>query len=370
MRASTDAPIPRIVMDTEGLPPARATAIWREQIGVMFDSQPLSNGREDPRYRVEACHLGALAVGMASMTQQRFQRPASRVWRDGLDHYLLQFYTHGSCRSLTGRHPPGTTPGDLWVTDLGQPLSTEINTATNLTLVAPRAQLESMLHEPDGQHQRVLDGRLPLVTLLREHLKTILQTSGQMRASHAVAITPTILALAAAALNGAPTETQCPASAAGIKLVLLHHIDQNLHDSQLSPARLAVHAGLSLRTLQYLFEADGGAARYIQRRRLQKARQLLCSPGRWHTEIASDARLPPRRGSASPPWRARSDLPTRKASAAPSPAPTESAPAARAPWRWRIAAVQRHRPGRPAAGMNGSSGWRDARRAPPASWAE
>lgn len=291
MKASTDAPIPRIVMDTEGLSPARATAVWREQIGVMFDSQPLSIVREDPRYRVEACHLGALAVGMASMTPQRFQRPASRVWRDGLDHYLLQFYTHGSCRSLTGRHPPGTSPGDLWVTDLCQPLSTEINTATNLTLVAPRAMLASMLHEPDGQHQRVLDGRLPLVTLLREHLKTILQTSGQMRASHAVAITPTILALAAATLNGAPSEAQRPASAAGIKLVLLRHIDQNLHDSQLSPTRLATHAGLSLRTLQYLFEADGGAARYIQRRRLQKARQLLCSPGPWHAGTASDTPL-------------------------------------------------------------------------------
>lgn len=68
------------------------------------------------------------------------------------------------------------------------------------------------------------------------------------------------------------------------------YIDRHLGDHDLTPARVAVEIGMSVRHLGRLFAAEGDTpARYVQRRRLARARRELADPATRHRTIADIA---------------------------------------------------------------------------------
>ncbi|MDA3630754.1 helix-turn-helix domain-containing protein [Saccharopolyspora sp. WRP15-2] len=67
-------------------------------------------------------------------------------------------------------------------------------------------------------------------------------------------------------------------------------IDRHLGDHELTPARVAAAVGMSVRHLGRLFAAEGDTpARYVQRRRLARARRELADPTSRHRTIAGIA---------------------------------------------------------------------------------
>ncbi|HLD67688.1 MAG TPA: helix-turn-helix domain-containing protein [Pseudomonas sp.] len=270
--------VPYTVMDTRGLPPPLAAKLWQESIEVMFDTRLRDTQGNGAYSRIKACMIGPLALGSAQIGPQTFDRPAAKIGRDGLDHLLLQFYVNGHCRERNNKLADDTQSGDLWITDLGQPLASEVSTAANISLILPRSLISPLLRQPDAHHQRIIKSHEPLSRLLRSHMHMLLQTAPDMTVTDAHAITRPTLELAAATLNGA-CHGQCEAGVVvGVRLQIARYIESRLADSGLSPRGIAQHFAISLRKLQYMFETEGGIAAFIQRTRLRHCRTMILDP--------------------------------------------------------------------------------------------
>lgn len=270
--------IPYTVMDTHGLPARHAVQLWLECIEVMFNTRLRDENGSGAYSRVKACMIGPMALGSARIGPQAFDRPVGKIGRDGLDHLLLQFYVGGHCRDRRNKLADDTQPGDLWITDLGCPLATEISAAANISLVLPRSLIAPLLHRPDVHHQRIIKGHEPLARILRSHMQLLLQTAPDMTEVEAHAITLPTVELAAAALNGTCSEPCMVGVMVGMRLEIVRYVESRLACSQLTPSDIALHFGISLRKLQYMFAAEGGVAAFVQRTRLKRCRAMIIDP--------------------------------------------------------------------------------------------
>lgn len=85
-------------------------------------------------------------------------------------------------------------------------------------------------------------------------------------------------------------EHRASALSASYLLAAKQHIQEHLDDPSLSCEQVAAAAGISSRHLARLFAQEGGApSRYLQEKRLERARQLLASPQGGRLDIAEIA---------------------------------------------------------------------------------
>ena len=260
------------------MPVGDALSAWQESIGVMFDTR-LNGGAEAPfRAEVDGFLIGDVALGQCSAPAQWFDRSRRKIERDNLDHIMLQFYTEGSCGRRDGSSDEVTRPGDLWVTDLAQPLASGTTAFANLNIILPRRIIAPLLTQPQSHHMSILSGRDPLVILLRSHLQALLTTAPDLREEDAMAILGPTVALAAAALNGKVEEASATPFTSAIMSTIRRHIELHLANPALSAASVAQRFGMSERKLYYLFEPFGGFATYVQDRRLHRCYLALIDP--------------------------------------------------------------------------------------------
>lgn len=283
------AKLPHSVLDTTNLPAKEGFSAWRESIGVIFDVKPHAAPEDEFHARVEAFLFSDLALGVCSAGGQVFDRSRRRIACDNLDHVMLQFYTRGSCSRRGGGPDEKTSPGDLWISDLAQPLATTVSDFENINLILPRRLLAPHLKAPDEHQMRVVPRSNPLVGLLFSHLQALFRSAPQMTQEDAQAIVRPTLDLAAAALNGRPTDE----NAAGVVTTLLgsivRHVEARLPDPHLSAEAVAAAFGISLRKLHYLFEPRGGFTTYVRHRRVFRCHEALADPEQRHRSIADIA---------------------------------------------------------------------------------
>lgn len=281
--------LPHSKLDTDGMPEKDARAAWHESIGVMFDTR-IGSATDGPfRAEVEAFMIGDVALGRCSAPAQWFDRSRRKIERDGLDHIMLQFYVGGSCGQRDGASSEATRPGDLWVTDLAQPLESGTTAFENLNIVLPRRVIAPLLANPQSHHMSVLSGRDPLVTVLRSHLQALLQAAPNMRHEDAMAVLGPTVALAAAALNGRIQDAGAAQIVSAMVGAIRRYIEANIANPALTAEAVARQFEISERKLYYLFEPFGGFATYVQDRRLQRCHEALVDPALRHRGIAEIA---------------------------------------------------------------------------------
>lgn len=281
--------LPHSKLDTLDLPADEARAAWHDSIGVMFDTRLNTGGDEPFRAEVEAYLLGDVALGRCSAPAQWFDRSRRKIERDNLDHIMLQFYLEGSCGRRDASSDEVTHAGDLWVTDLAQPLASGTSHFSNLNIILPRRVIAPLLSQPHSHHMSVLSGKDPLVILLRSHLQALIASAPELRAKDTVALLGPTVALAAAALNGKVEESNFAPVTSVIINNIRRHIEQHLSNPALSASAVAAHFGMSERKLYYLFEPFGGFAAYVQDRRLQRCYEALIDPELYRFGIAEIA---------------------------------------------------------------------------------
>ena len=168
----------------------------------------------------------------------------------------------------------------LVVFDLAQPVTVTTKDFSNLSLIIPRQMLEPQLKSGDNQHLRVLDGREPMVDLLRDHMASLKRLAHRMTLGQANEVSPSTVGLAAACLNGALDDRPEQATGVGIAQLarLRRLIEANLSNPELTASWLAKHGGVSRSKLYTLFEPFDGVVTYVRERRLRRA--LLQLAGR------------------------------------------------------------------------------------------
>lgn len=266
------------------LPQPQRYDVWRDSIACIFDVEP---GRrqayaEDGGFHasIDAHMIGPLFLATTTTRSQNWCRSAQAMARDGMDHYMLQLYESGTQR-CSWQHGSFEMPDDgILVYDLSQEMRAETSDFSNVSLILPRQMIGELLQAPDDQHMRQLNGREPLVALLREHMLGLKRHAATLDLPQAMALTPIITQLVAACLNTSAASGRPdggPGSA--VQLTLLRRdIEMRLGDTDLSPADLRARHGLSRSRLYEIFAPLGGISGYIRERRLRRALLALVDP--------------------------------------------------------------------------------------------
>jgi AraC-like DNA-binding protein len=279
---STPHALPSTVFTTDqGCGEERFEA-WRSSISVVFDVAPLDRDPlESFSASVTASHLGALLVGDLRFGRQQFSRGAPRVARDGVNHYLVQWYRSGG---FVGQHDDGVDMqvrvGDITVFDLGRTQRTYASPSHVLSIVVPREIADEAFCSPLADlHGTVLRGHTALGGLLSDYLHSLHRRLPAVTLAEAPAVVQATTQMLAACLR--PCRGTLAQAGPQIQGVTLERIQQYIAQhlgAPLSPELLSRTFGVSRSMLYRLFEPLGGVAHYVQQQRLARAFHALANP--------------------------------------------------------------------------------------------
>ncbi len=165
----------------------------------------------------------------------------------------------------------------------------------NMSLLVPRDRIEACVPGIDRYHGRPLPRELPGVSLLRGHLLSLCTAADTLPQTLSEPISEATFSLVAAAFRDAPgirtsIEKASP-EAIGACLIpqIRRHIRDNLASSELTPASIARHFGISKAQLYRVMEPVGGVAAFIRQQRLRACRRDLHNPAFRHLLIGEIA---------------------------------------------------------------------------------
>jgi AraC-like DNA-binding protein len=276
MAEHIDGGIPLSVLDTRGLSGKQAFAIWQEHLNPHYDFRAPKGYPETFEVRVDCWRLGNVLLGNFQLPAQDYSRSRACIGRDGIDLFMVQLYRNGR----NGPRDSGATahPGDIMIVDMAQPSDRRGSDSEALALFLPRSLLGPLLNAPDEHSQRLLPAHDPLAALLRDHLLSFHARLSELSLAQAQAVIPATVQLTAAALNGSVREHQASAVRMAATQRICSYIDAHILSADLNPETIADHFGMTRRNLGYLFEAQGGVAAYIRRKRLSMIRAALAQP--------------------------------------------------------------------------------------------
>jgi len=209
-------------------------------------------------------------------------RGPGRVRHDGYDHITLHLLLAGD---LTGG-PMGAghrlKPGEIMVVDTTRPHWTRTERARLLTVQLAREVVAAAMGEVGAIHGTVLPETA--AGLLADFITSLIRRADNLPAvavERAAATVAELLGLGLNVATAAPlarlmsTEAVQPLR----RIRAEAYIDAHLADPRLDSAAIAAGIGASRSSLYAVFADEGGVARFIQRRRLERLRAALRRPG-------------------------------------------------------------------------------------------
>ncbi|WP_028605519.1 helix-turn-helix domain-containing protein [Ottowia thiooxydans] len=263
---------------------------WRESISVIFDVTPSARvALNEFEASVHATHLGQLMVGDARFGAQQFARGKARAARDGLNHYMVQWYREGG---FAGQHDSDgdmqVRAGDIVFFDMTRPLRTVANPSRVMSLVLTRTLCEEAFGaSAETLHGTVLRSGDVLHGLLADHLDSLHRRLPAIDVEQAGAVAHATTRMLAACFS--PAGRARAHAQAEMRAVTRESIEQYIGrnlGASLTPESLCGTFGVSRTLLYKLFEPLGGVAHYVQHRRLLRAFHSLTNPANQRLRVA------------------------------------------------------------------------------------
>lgn len=282
--------LPRSSLNADLVPGANRFDALREAMAVLGDVR----SRCDPAtvsFRIDAFQLPGLVLGRQRGPALDLDRSRARVARDGIDHFVVQVLTMGTChnRNLAAGGFEVARPGDVLIIDCSEPQSTAMGGHQGYSIVIPRRALTPLLRRPDGHHLLLLAREQPLAALLRYNIAVTFRLADRMTVVEAQAAVAPLLGLLASAINSCDGDLDHAAIDQTLLASIRAHVAENITDPGLAAADTAARFGISPRKLAYLFAPADGFAHYVQRQRLARCRALLADPQHVRRPIAEIA---------------------------------------------------------------------------------
>jgi AraC-like DNA-binding protein len=170
--------------------------------------------------------------------------------------------------------------GDLYVVDVGRPVTSLVVDHQDLAVFLPRQNVAAAI---GGDVSRLCGRRLPargIGVLLAAHMRTIAAESTRLSATELALAMRVAGDLALATMQDAIScEPDIDRSTRGLYVAACLAIDEQCTDPSFSPARLAAIVGVSRAKLYRLFAAHGTTiATAIWQARLKRAYDMVSSP--------------------------------------------------------------------------------------------
>jgi AraC-like DNA-binding protein len=275
--AETDiAKLPRTEFRAAGYAPSNRYEVFRESIGCVFDIDKCAKSGAEFDASMETYLVGECMMVRTETAGHAWSRPASKIARDGIDHFMIQFFLDGSNDVRTGGHGL-VDRRSLLAIDTAQPYEAVTSDFANVTLVIPRPLLAQSLSNPDEHGAHVLTGSEPLARMAYDGVRSLWANCPELSPADALSALEPTLDLLAAAMNGGLSDTPRDRHAVEwtLREKIRSYISEELHDPGLCPATLEGHFRLRRTKLYELFQDQGGIARIIRHERLERAMRML-----------------------------------------------------------------------------------------------
>ncbi|MBS8273578.1 helix-turn-helix domain-containing protein [Thalassospira tepidiphila] len=254
--------------------------LWQDSIGCVFDVDVDKTRREDGVFNavIDAFRFDEFMVAKTTTVQQNWWRTPFNIARDGMDHYMIQFFLKGGMQWQTRRTSGDVGLGDLIVFDMAEEMQSITDDFCHISLIIPRAALAPRLDNPDGQHMRHLKWNTPIAAMLSDYMMLLGRNLPNLGYEQLKPLIPSILSMVAVCLNDDPSgsKSQSYYDQWYLKRRIKSFILQNLGDSRLGAQGICDAMNLSRSNLYRMFEDEGGVKTFIRENRLKRSlRQIV-----------------------------------------------------------------------------------------------
>lgn len=211
-----------------------------------------------------------------------FERQASgvvhertgRVASDEFDHFVATLVLSGHVTGSPASGFAAAGPGDIYLVDTRRPSWTEFVDAHLITVSIARDVIEAGVGSTLRLHGRVLGA--PANLILADFFQSLVRNGDALERSTLPGLSRALIELLSVTEGlGGGSSAESRRQDYRRRTAVERVIKARLADRKLSVVTISADTGVSRSALYRLFEADGGIARLIIRRRLEGVRQLL-----------------------------------------------------------------------------------------------
>lgn len=263
--------------DTRNIAPDQQLLTWREWVGYLVDT-PLTREQITRGFNatVELYSVNDLTISRSRTDELKQERPLARISTDAVRCFVFHVVLEGAIGDVKGlyrkQEAAQSGPGILAI-DMNQTFYAHRPGCHVLTLLAPRAMVESALPDAESIHGRIIQNRSPLFRLIYNHLIALDRDLPLLSAREADRALRVAIHLIVAAFGKQARLSGNARAAARAALYgqARRYIDAHLHHPELSPEILLHILQIPRPSLYRMFEHEGGLAAYIRNRRLRHA---------------------------------------------------------------------------------------------------
>lgn len=261
---------------------------WREAVCRTVLNVSVEHRAERFAAEIHGRQYGSLRFAAFSASGHRIVRSRADIARAADDHVLISLQRSGQSHITQDDTTFTLDPGEVAILDGDRPFRVAFpGRVSRILALIPRATLQA--RAPWLRHTRSLKlaGAAAFLDLARQHLLQLAETE-TLADAEAMLLTDNLCNLLALATMRERTPA---ASALAVPLdAILAYCRQSLTEPALSPAMVAAHFGISVRTLHLRFRATGlSFGEWVLTNRLELARKVLASGRPAHGGIADVA---------------------------------------------------------------------------------
>jgi AraC-like DNA-binding protein len=270
------------VFNSADLPVQDRFDAWCQRMSLTHAPMRLeSECAGDFRAHQRLIHLGAVSIWPASFDQLVFVRTPKLIRQSDPEVYHLSLLRSGTGKASWGDNRTTYRAGDFHLNDSSRPYEIWSDQSRTVGVEIPKALLPLPRQAMDQAVGRCLSGSAGVGALLSRFLTDLVADTGPYTPADGPRLATVLVDLVAAMLAHTVESAEQPAESRARVLTLRvkEFIGQNLHDPDLTPARIADRLHLSRGYLHRLFQGeDETVAAYIRRERLAGAHRDLANP--------------------------------------------------------------------------------------------
>lgn len=260
---------------TNDLPEQDQFSYWREVLCEAYIAlnpvRPASAGTFAGH--VTAHPLSAINVTTISSSRQKIYRGRAEISRMPTEVYFLNLQLRGQCCMQQGGRAALLSPGEFSIVDSTEPYLNDYcsDDWEQYSFRVPRHLLRPLLRNPDKATATIVADNGGVGTVAIDLLKSIVRNVEGLSLT-GTTLSSSMVELVAMSLGATQSAQEMARGSARQALCasLVKHVETNIADPELAPAKVAAHFGISVRYLhKVLEEGDRSFGRIVLEQRLE-----------------------------------------------------------------------------------------------------
>jgi AraC-like DNA-binding protein len=263
---------------TDSIRESERFSFWREVICKSVLHVSTESAPEHFSARMTGRSFGKLRFASFNCTGHELVRTRQQVARMPEDYYVVTLHLHGRSQFSQGDEAVALEPNEIAIVDGMRPFRIAfMEPVRRASAVIPHAMIDRRAPWLRSGPRRKITANSPFADLIRRHLLQLAGSGLALSEAEATVLTDNLCNLLALA-----TARDVTPGRLRPELMLdavLAYCRQELNNPQLTPARVAAHFGISVRTLHSRFQRRGQSfGRWLLENRLDACGKALRNP--------------------------------------------------------------------------------------------